>query len=119
MLTCGVSCGIRARACGHMHVPVPLVPVLSLCDVSMSVHVVVACRACGMSVCMSVVCGRGAVVVCPSLCGLSVVCREPCRLSVLACGDVTWRHVSGLWIYVVRDTPMDASVSNGFTSRFA
>lgn len=34
MLTCGVSCGIRARTCGHMSVPVPLVPVLSLCDVS-------------------------------------------------------------------------------------
>ncbi len=33
VLTCGVSCGIRARMCGHMSVP--LVPVIS-------VHVVVA-----------------------------------------------------------------------------
>lgn len=42
VLTCGVSCGIRARMCGHMSVPVPLVPVISVRDVSMSVHVVVA-----------------------------------------------------------------------------
>lgn len=74
---------------------------------------VVACRACGMSVCMSVHLwswrGRG----CPSL---SMVCREPCRPSVLACGDVTWRHVSGPRIYVLCDTPMNVNVFNGLHS---